>query len=110
MIRVDIPMPRSCIECPFYADEELIVSGLADAYCKAFYKDAAFDDIGKRQTWCPLSEVDKPKDDREEYIKLSDIEKFPIRKNHYDRENGNIHFISGIETVMEYIDTLDRYR
>ena len=43
------------------------------------------------------------------YVKIEDIEKFPIRINHCDRENGNIHFIFGIETVMEYIDYLPQY-
>ena len=28
--------------------------------------------------------------------------KFPIREDNYDRENGNEHFIFGIETVLEY--------
>lgn len=31
---------------------------------------------------------------------------FPIRIDHYDRENGNEHFISGIETVLEYAQNL----
>lgn len=43
------------------------------------------------------------------FIKLDDIKKFPIRKNHYDKANGNEHFIYGIETVMEYIDELPTY-
>lgn len=34
------------------------------------------------------------------------LAEFPIRRNHYDEKNGNIHFINGIETVMEYIDTV----
>ena len=44
-----------------------------------------------------------------QYVKIEDIAKFPIRINHCDRENGNIHFILGIETVMEYIDYLPQY-
>lgn len=39
-----------------------------------------------------------------ELIRRSDVLKFPIRRDHYDRENGNPHFISGIETVMEYVE------
>ena len=31
---------------------------------------------------------------------------FPIRRDHYDRENGNEHFINGIETVLEYAENL----
>lgn len=34
------------------------------------------------------------------------LAEFPIRRNHYDEKNGNIHFINGVETVMEYIDTV----
>ena len=43
------------------------------------------------------------------YIKLEDIQAFPIRIDHCDHKNGNIHFILGIETVMEYIDYLPEY-
>lgn len=39
-----------------------------------------------------------------ELIRRSDLLKFPIRRNHYDREHGNLHFINGIETVMEYAE------
>lgn len=31
---------------------------------------------------------------------------FPIRRDHYDRKNGNKHFINGIETVLEYAELL----
>ena len=40
------------------------------------------------------------------YVELDKIMQFPIRRDHYDRENGNAHFINGIESVMEYIETL----
>lgn len=43
------------------------------------------------------------------YVKLEDIESFPIRFDHCDRKNGNIHFILGIESVMEFIDHLPQY-
>ena len=39
-------------------------------------------------------------------ISRSEVLKFPIRRDHYDRENGNPHFINGIETVMEYIENI----
>ena len=39
-------------------------------------------------------------------ISRSELLKFPIRRDHYDRENGNEHFINGIETVMEYVENL----
>lgn len=40
----------------------------------------------------------------EKYIKISDLQKFPIRADHYDTEHGDARFISGIETVMEYAE------
>lgn len=43
------------------------------------------------------------------YVKLDDIQSFPIRIDHCDHKNGNIHFILGIETVMEFIDYLPQY-
>lgn len=42
-------------------------------------------------------------------IDLDELEKFPIRENHYDEKNGNIHFICGIETLMEYAENLPVY-
>ena len=41
-----------------------------------------------------------------EYIDREAIMKFPIRKDHYDRKNGNEHFINGIESVLEYAENL----
>lgn len=43
------------------------------------------------------------------YIKLEDLQKFPIRRDHCDREYGNEHFVNGIETVMEYAEYLPTY-
>lgn len=34
------------------------------------------------------------------------LQDFPIRANHCDKENGNEHFINGIETVLEYAEQL----
>lgn len=41
-----------------------------------------------------------------EYIKREELMEFPIRRNHYDKKNGNKHFINGIETVLEYAENL----
>ena len=41
-----------------------------------------------------------------EYIKLEDLAQFPIRKDRYDKEHGNKHFINGIESVLEYAENL----
>lgn len=41
-----------------------------------------------------------------ERIDREKLMKFPIRRNHYDKEHGNEHFIYGIETVLEYVENL----
>ena len=41
-----------------------------------------------------------------EYIERGALMQFPIRRNYYDRKNGNKHFINGIETVLEYAENL----
>ena len=41
-----------------------------------------------------------------EYIERSALMQFPIRRNYYDRKNGNKHFINGIESVLEYAENL----
>lgn len=41
-----------------------------------------------------------------EYVDREAIKKYPIRLNHYDKKNGNYHFVLGIESVMEYVDDL----
>ena len=42
----------------------------------------------------------------DEYIERGVLMQFPIRRNHYDRKNGNKHFINGIESVLEYAENL----
>ena len=42
----------------------------------------------------------------DEYIERSALMQFPIRRNHYDRKNGNKHFINGIESVLKYVENL----
>lgn len=32
------------------------------------------------------------------------IKDFPIRLNHYDKENGSKHFVLGIEVVLDSLD------
>lgn len=41
-----------------------------------------------------------------EYIDRETLMKFPIRRDHCDKEHANEHFINGIETVMEYAENL----
>lgn len=42
----------------------------------------------------------------DKYIRLSDLMKYPLRAKHYDMKHGNIHFICGVESVMEYAEIL----
>jgi hypothetical protein len=46
--------------------------------------------------------------DSGDWIRLSDLMKFPIRIDHYDKEQGNEHFVYGVETVLEYAENLPR--
>lgn len=39
-------------------------------------------------------------------IDVDELAKFPIRLNHYDRINGNEHYVFGIEAVLEYAENL----
>ena len=39
-------------------------------------------------------------------IDLDDLMKFPIRWNHYDKENGSEEFIYGVENVLDYAQAL----
>lgn len=41
-----------------------------------------------------------------EYIKKSDVLAYPIRRDNYDKVNGNEHFINGVESIMEYVEGL----
>lgn len=43
------------------------------------------------------------------YIDLDELLKFPIRIDHYDKEHGDINFIYGIESVIEYAEYLPVY-
>lgn len=41
-------------------------------------------------------------------ISRAALMKFPIRIDHYDKVNGNEHFVYGVETVLEYAECLPR--
>ena len=72
--------------------------------CEERYVDSVYDAIDY---------INANKEEAEQgktYVCLDDIKQFPIRKDHCDKEHGNPHFIYGVETVMEYIDTLPRYK
>lgn len=42
----------------------------------------------------------------EKYVKLSTLQDYPIRLNHYDRLNGKLDFVLGIESVIEYAERI----
>ena len=39
-----------------------------------------------------------------DYIKREDIFKYPIRLSNYDENNGDLRFVLGIESVLDYIE------
>lgn len=39
-------------------------------------------------------------------IDADELNKFPIRLDHYDKEHGNEHYVFGIEDVLEYAEYL----
>ena len=41
-------------------------------------------------------------------IELDELMKYPIRLNHYDKKNGNIHFVYGVESVLEYAEYMPK--
>ena len=45
----------------------------------------------------------------DKYIKLLDLQKFPIRLNHYDEINGSLKYVFGIENIIEYAECLPGY-
>lgn len=40
------------------------------------------------------------------YIDADEVNKYPIRRNHYDKVNGSLDFVNGIESVIEYIENI----
>lgn len=41
-----------------------------------------------------------------EYIEREAVMKYPIRFDNYDKKNGNLDFVCGIESVIEYVEAL----
>lgn len=39
-------------------------------------------------------------------ISLGKLQEFPFRINHNDEKNGNVNFVLGIETAIEYAENL----
>ena len=71
----------------FVEQTEMEVVGIAHAYHEVY-------DI-------PSAEL--PKGD---LISRADVLKYPIRLDHYDEENGSREFVYGVESVIEYVESL----
>lgn len=41
-----------------------------------------------------------------EYIEREVLMNYPIRRDNYDKKNGNENFINGVESVLEYAESL----
>ena len=39
-------------------------------------------------------------------IDLDELQKYPFRHSNYDEKKGNLHFVNGVESLMEYAETL----
>lgn len=50
-----------------------------------------------------LPSAELPKGD---LISRADVLKYPIRLDHYDEENGSREFVYGVESVIEYVESL----
>lgn len=42
----------------------------------------------------------------DDYIKREDAIAYPLSWDHYDKKNGNRHFIAGVESYREYVEDL----
>ena len=73
--------------------------------CEERYVDSVYDAIDYIN-----ANKEEAKQGESTYVRLEDIQKFPIRKDHHDKRNGNEHFIYGIESLMEYIELLPRWK
>ena len=96
-------MPKSCADC-HDADLPTAIAWLG-AKCPCAYgmnKQGVHDLRNKRHPDCPLHELPPHGD----LIDLSELQKFPIRLDHYDKEHGDEHFVYGIESLMEYAECL----
>lgn len=94
-ILIRMEMPKSCADCPFE------VFGDCNGGKVKFIMDVD-DYTSERAPRCPLHELPPHGD----LIDLSELQKFPIRLGHYDKEHGDEHFVYGIESLMEYAERL----
>ena len=94
-ILIRMEMPKRCEDCMCYRRE------ISHAYCTI----SSVNVLGHgnaRLDNCPIVELPPHGD----LIDLSELQKFPIRLDHYDKEHGDEHFVYGIESLMEYAECL----
>ena len=73
--------------------------------CEERYMDSVYDAIDYIN-----ANHEEARDETKTYVCLDEIRQFPIRLKTSDKEYGKRNFVYGIETVMEYIETLPRYK
>ena len=59
-----------------------------------------------RQTIMIFAATEKGEHEVDRLISLDELNKFPIRLDHYDKEHGSEVFVLGIESVLEYAEYL----
>lgn len=52
------------------------------------------------------ADLDALKTERSDLISRADVLKYPIRLDHYDEVNGSREFVYGVESVIEYVESL----
>jgi len=87
-------MPKNCAECPCEHYECMLLDKDAEDIMQYFSGN-------ERHPECPLIELPAQ---HGRLVDADELKKFPIRRDHYDKEHGDERFINGIETVMEFID------
>lgn len=94
-----------CSNCEYFdpsneaaCTERLMMDALAVIKALRTERDDLRKDIAVLTEWHEPMVMDG------DLIPRAAVLKFPIRQDHCDKENGNPHFIYGIETVMEYVE------
>lgn len=96
---------RNCPECPEVESctgPSVIMRAAAECLDKLVVKyDAALEMAAiANELAAQAKKVDG------DLISRADLMKYPIRLDHYDKENGNEHFVFGVESVLEYAEYL----
>lgn len=101
----DKRLHRRCLFCTYYCAAHPLgppYETKNTGWCRAKLKNVN-DDIPK--WFCDLY-GQKEDAGMADLIDRDKLRLFPIRRDHYDKENGNEHFVFGIESVLEYVEQL----